>query len=154
MKYCKANTHGVPMATSNAPFKRVINNGYEISTQSDSLIKQLEDNERDRSGPVIDWHLFKPGETILIDNFGQQYACIIKTDGFVELQAIVGIKISHTVAEKLHDVYRLAEEILFETAEQYDEDEENELLCGLANFYNAYDDQRHFTDVEEQYEDN
>ena len=71
------------------PFRRTVNNGYTISTQDDDLLEQLDWDEINRMMPPIDWHLFRPGETILIDNIGRRFACTVKTDYFVELQEII-----------------------------------------------------------------
>lgn len=64
------NQH-VPMT----PYMKTVNNGYAIKTQNADLIKQLQENEINREPDVIDWHLFKVGETVLIDNNGNKFGC-------------------------------------------------------------------------------
>lgn len=83
--------YGVPLYAGWEPFRKVVNNGCTIETQSAELVRQLEENERRRDGEVIDWYLFKPGKTILTDNFGKKYGCRSNVDGkWITLIQIMG----------------------------------------------------------------
>lgn len=82
---------GRPLYAGLEPFRRVVNNGCEIETQDVDLIRQIRENEFARGSEVIDWHLFKPGRTILIDNMGRKFGCTRNVYGqWIELTEIVG----------------------------------------------------------------
>lgn len=80
MKYEFKSTLGVNLYCGLKPYRKVVNNGCVIETQDELLIAQLEDDEIHRMSKPIDWWLFKPGKTVLTDNFGNQYACIMNND--------------------------------------------------------------------------
>lgn len=70
------------MCMSDKPYQTTVNNGYVIETDDSNLIEQLKENENNRSSDVIDWYLFKVGNTILIDDNGIRYGCIQQTDSY------------------------------------------------------------------------
>lgn len=75
MKYVSKQMSRISFVTSLSPFKSVVNNGYTIRTTSDLLLKQLYNNEYHNGRDIIDWHLFKPYSTVLVDNYGYEYVC-------------------------------------------------------------------------------
>lgn len=89
MKYKFENIYGKPLSNSLRVFKKVINNGWVIETDDEALFDQLEADEKDRTGEPIDWHIFKDGETVLIDNIGRNFACTIKGNGRIQLIKIL-----------------------------------------------------------------
>lgn len=86
MKYrLSDNFIGVDMETKLIPYKRTVNNGSYIETQDYGLLKALWKNECDRTSEVIDWHLFRDGYSVLIDDNYNIYGCTTKTEGYVQL---------------------------------------------------------------------
>ena len=91
MKYKFEPTLGVPLYHGWDPYQKVVNNGCTIETQNVSLLAQLAADERDRTKAPIDWWLFKPGETVLIDNYGNRFACTMNNNGkWITLVKIIG----------------------------------------------------------------
>ena len=85
MSYLQRDFFGVHMKSDLKPFKKVVNNGYTILTQDESLIRDLEWNEKYHNG-IIDWFLFRQGKTILFSTNGKAYGCTCFSYGsFVEL---------------------------------------------------------------------
>lgn len=60
------------------PYCTTTNNGFVIESQDENLLIQLSSNDNDPCGDIIDWHLFRVGETVLIDNYGVKYGCVNK----------------------------------------------------------------------------
>jgi len=90
LRYEFKPTLGLRLFHGFAPYKKVVNNGCVIETQDDQLVEQLEKDEADRIEEPIDWHLFKVGETILIDNFGNRFACSVNNNGQqIQLEKII-----------------------------------------------------------------
>ena len=90
MKYEFKSTLGQHLEPSMKPYQRVVNNGCTIEVQDESLLKQLYDDERNPDAPIIDWWLFKPGKTVLTDNFGRKFACNMNHGGdWIELQRLL-----------------------------------------------------------------
>lgn len=87
--YLNVPTYGIPFEKHYTPSRRVVNLGTVIELQDNILREQLVLNEHNRNGEVIDWHLFRSGTSILIDNRGEIYACIHKCDYYVELAKLV-----------------------------------------------------------------
>jgi Rad3-related DNA helicase len=83
MKYIKENTIGKPLSTIFTPYQGIVNNGCIIETQSEDLLWQLSQDEIKREEEPIDWHLFKEGEAVLIDNHGRKFACTHQRQGYV-----------------------------------------------------------------------
>lgn len=75
MKYIFKQMSRISFVTSLSPFKSVVNNGYKIRASSDLLLQQLYDNEYNNGKDIIDWHLFRPYSTVLIDDYGYEYVC-------------------------------------------------------------------------------
>ena len=72
------------------PYQKVVKNGCTIETQDNNLIAQLIEDERNRNSRPIDWWLFKAGETVLIDNYGDRFACTMNNNGqWIQLVKIV-----------------------------------------------------------------
>jgi len=91
MKYEFRPTYGLSLYHGLEPYQKVVNNGCTIETQDVQLLAQLADDECRRTNPPIDWWLFKPGETVLTDNDGRQFACILNNSGsWIQLVRIVG----------------------------------------------------------------
>ena len=85
MSYIQKDFFGIPMKSEMKPYKKVVNNGYTIITQDESLIRDLTFNEKYQNG-IIDWFLFKPGKTILFDTLGRAFGCTSFAYGsFVEV---------------------------------------------------------------------
>lgn len=98
MKYrLNDNFFAIDMESKMIPYKRTVNNGTYIETQDYGLLKALWENECDRDSEVIDWHLFKGGYSVLIDDNYNIYGCRTKTDGYVHLDKI---KLYHVQATK------------------------------------------------------
>ena len=74
ISYMQKDFFGVPMKSEMKPYKKVINNGYTIMTQEESLIRDLEWNEKYHNG-IIDWFLFRKGKTILFSTNDKVYGC-------------------------------------------------------------------------------
>lgn len=98
MKYrLNDNFFGIGMENKLIPYKKVINNGISIETQDYALLEALCKNESARTTEVIDWHLFKEGYSVLIDDDYNIYGCIVKTDGYVQLNKL---KLNHIQSTK------------------------------------------------------
>lgn len=98
MKYrLNDNFFGIGMENKLIPYKKVINNGISIETQDYALLEALCKNESDRTTEVIDWHLFKEGYSVLIDDDYNIYGCMVKTDGYVQLNKL---KLNHIQSTK------------------------------------------------------
>ena len=90
MKYEFKSTLGVGLYCGLDSYQKVVNNGCTIETQDNNLIAQLVEDEWRRAGRPIDWHLFKAGGTILIDNYGNRFACTMNNDGrWIQLVKII-----------------------------------------------------------------
>lgn len=72
--YIQKEFFGMPLLSTYIPYNKVVNNGYTILTASKELSQELSFNEVKRNG-IIDWWLFKEGETILILPNGKCYGC-------------------------------------------------------------------------------
>jgi len=91
MKYKFESTWGKPLYDGLVPYQKIVNNGCTIETQDNNLIAQLAEDELKRSAPPIDWHLFKVGETVLIDNYGDRFACTMNNNRqWIRLNKIIG----------------------------------------------------------------
>ena len=91
MSYVQHDFFGVPMKSCLSSYKKIINNGYTIITSDESLIRDLEWNEKYQNG-IIDWFLFKVGKTILFSTNGKVYGCTnFKYNSFVELTELENI---------------------------------------------------------------
>lgn len=89
MKYrLNDNFFGVGMECKSVPYKKVVNNGSYIETQDYALLEALNKNEGNRTADVIDWHLFRAGYSVLIDDDYNIYGCTVKTDGYVLLNKL------------------------------------------------------------------
>ena len=80
MKYIFEKTYGVALYHGCEPYQKVVNNGCTIETQDVSLLMQLAADECSCTGISIDWWLFKPGGTVLIDNYGIRFACTMNNN--------------------------------------------------------------------------
>lgn len=90
MKYEFKSTLGMGLYHGWAPYQKVVNNGCTIETQDNNLIAQLIEDERKRIGRPIDWYLFKAGGTVLIDDYGNRFACTMNNDGrWIQLVKII-----------------------------------------------------------------
>lgn len=114
MKYIQENTIGKPLQCLFRPYQRIVNNGCVIETQSEELLWQLHNDEVERDGRPIDWHLFKECETVLVDNHGRKYACVRQSQGHVTLAEL---KYDLTIISRNDDGVRL--EFVFPTAEVF-----------------------------------
>lgn len=74
MYYEQIDFHGIFMKSEIKPYKETVNNGYTIMVQDESLIRDLEWNEKYHNG-IIDWSLFEVGKTILFSTNGRVYGC-------------------------------------------------------------------------------
>lgn len=82
------NILGIEFVSRLMPYRKTVNNTYTIESQDYRLLGLLNKKEHDRNSEVIDWFLFKPDKTILIDDFYNIYGCVEKTDGYVKLAKI------------------------------------------------------------------
>lgn len=114
MKYVQGNTVGKPLQCLFKPYQRIINNGCVIETQSEELLWQLYQDEVERDGEPIDWHLFKENKTVLIDNHGRKYACVRQSQGHVILAEL---KYDLLIFSRNDDGCRL--KFVFSTAEDF-----------------------------------
>lgn len=90
MKYIFEQTYGLPLYHGWEPYQKVVNNGCVIETQDNNLIAQLVEDERNRNSRPIDWHLFKAGKTVLVDNYGVRFACTMNNSGqWIQLVKII-----------------------------------------------------------------
>lgn len=90
MKYEFKSTIGMGLYHGLEPYQKVVNNGFVIETQDNNLIVQLIEDERRRNSRPIDWWLFKAGKTVLIDNYGDCFACTMNNNGqWIQLVKIV-----------------------------------------------------------------
>ena len=89
-RYEQRSFMGNSLRSMSAPFKRVVNNGCTISSQDEELLNELKYNEMHNNG-IIDWHLFKQGETILYATNNKVYGCsyINGPKTYVELLEII-----------------------------------------------------------------
>lgn len=74
LSYEERDFYDVDMKSEMKPYKKVVNNGYTIMTQDESLIRDLEWNEKYHNG-IIDWFLFRVGKTVLFGTNGKVYGC-------------------------------------------------------------------------------
>lgn len=89
MRYIQESFFGKPLFSGMIPYRTTINNGYTIRTQNLELIRQLQENE-EKGGEVIDWFLFKEGNTILIDNNGYKFGCTsVSHNSSVQLDELI-----------------------------------------------------------------
>lgn len=90
MRYEFKSTIGMSLYHGTAPYQKVVNNGCIIETQDNNLIAQLAEDEHKHAGHPVDWWLFKPGKTILTDNYGARFACVMNNDGWwIQLVKII-----------------------------------------------------------------
>ena len=107
MKYrLNDNFFGIDMESKMIPYRRTVNNGIYIETQDYGLLKALWKNECDRTAAAIDWHLFRDGYSVLIDDNYNIYGCTTKTTGYVQLtklklHRIQGTKDYRTLVDNL-----------------------------------------------------
>ena len=115
MKYIHENTIGKPLQCLFKPYQRIVNNGCVIETQSEELLWQLYQNEKEGETQPIDWHLFKESGTVLIDNHGRRYACVRKSQGHVtlaEMKYDLIIFLRNDDGDRLEFVFHTAEDFI------------------------------------------